>query len=103
MTCSALCNSNFYSISTEVGLVPKCPRCSAPMKPHAMFFDEGYCEKLYRSQSVTSRLGEIDSLIVVGTSLQTGLARHIVDKAISNKLPTIELNYELCIEKGKVL
>ena len=40
------------------------------MKPHCMFFDETYTEKLYRSDTVRNYLeNQMDALIVVGTAL----------------------------------
>ena len=50
------------------------------MKPHCMFFDESYSEQWYRSDSVRTFLEtEMDAIIVVGTALQTALARTIVN------------------------
>ena len=33
-------------------LVPKCQLCQKIMKPHCMFFDESYCERFYRYETV---------------------------------------------------
>ena len=32
--------------------MPRCQECNAPMKPHALFFDEAYNEKHFRQDSV---------------------------------------------------
>jgi len=36
----------------ETDGVPICKECGANMKPHCMFFDEGYSEHYYRSDTV---------------------------------------------------
>jgi len=46
------------------------------MKPHCMFFDEQYSEQWYRSTSVQKFVDEkMDGLVVIGTALQTSLAK----------------------------
>ena len=32
--------------------VPTCAKCSKPMRPHIMFFDESYNEHFYRMESL---------------------------------------------------
>ena len=72
------------------------------MKPHCMFFDESYTEQWYRSDSVRNFLDtEMDALIVVGTALQTALARAIVNTSLQKlEVPIIEVNLEPCIAQG---
>ena len=72
------------------------------MKPHCMFFDECYTEQYYRLNTVENFLDDkMDCLIVVGTALATGLARRIVNKAISKiDCPVIEVNLESSINRG---
>ena len=72
------------------------------MKPHCMFFDESYTEQWYRSDSVRKFLDtEMDALIVVGTALQTALARAIVNTSLQKlEVPIIEVNLEPCIAQG---
>ena len=67
-----------------------------------MFFDESYTEQWYRSDSVRKFLDtEIDALIVVGTALQTALARAIVNTSLQKmEVPIVEVNLEPCITQG---
>lgn len=45
----------------------------------------------------------MDGLIVIGTSLQTGMARDIVYHAInSEKIPVLEINPDPCVTQGFV-
>jgi len=82
-------------------VTPKCKACASPMKPHCMFFDETYSEQWYRSESVKGYLEKTDCLIVVGTALQTSLAKFIVNSCINKgNVPVIEVNLESCIPKG---
>ena len=82
-------------------VTPKCKTCASPMKPHCMFFDETYSEQWYRSETVKGYLEKTDCLIVVGTALQTSLAKFIVNSCINKgNVPVIEVNLESCIPKG---
>lgn len=45
----------------------------------------------------------MEALIVIGTSLQTGMARNIVYSAIRrDNIPVLEINPEPCINEGFV-
>jgi NAD-dependent SIR2 family protein deacetylase len=72
------------------------------MKPHEMFFDETYSEHYYRSDTVKEYLNGVDCLIVVGTALETNLARNILTACLSqDDVPVIEVCYpESCIDRG---
>ena len=72
--------------------VPKCSVCSSPMKPHTMFFDEMYSEKFYRAETVYKFAEEADCLIVVGTTLLTGMASNIASAFVFAGKPIIEVN-----------
>ena len=86
----------------EPNHVPLCTHCSAPMKPHCMFFDECYSEYYYRERTVSAFLEDkMDCLIVIGTALATGLARRIVNIALDKiQCPVIEVNIESSINRG---
>ena len=72
------------------------------MKPHAMFFDEQYTEELYKSDTVRAYAQDkMDALIVVGTALQTSLAKILVNQAlVKESVPVIEVNIESAILNG---
>lgn len=57
---------------------PLCPKCEKPLRPHIMFFDEAYTERYHNFETINKLSAECDILIVVGTALQTGLARRTV-------------------------
>lgn len=83
--------------------VPRCTFCDAVMKPHTMFFDESYTEEWYKSETVRQfQEGPMDALIVIGTALQTNLARNIVNHTLYLKesVPVVEVNLESCIDNG---
>ena len=66
-----------------------------------MFFDESYSEQWYRSDTVRGYLEKVDCLIVIGTALQTSLAKFIVNSCINKgTVPVIEVNLESCIPHG---
>lgn len=70
------------------------------MKPHCMFFDEAYSEHYYRKDTVNNYVETSDCLIVVGTALDTNLAKMTVDKFLDHELPVIEINLQSSIKKG---
>lgn len=90
-------------IKDRTNHVPKCEVCGKVMKPHCMFFDEYYSEKYYRKETVDEYIEEADVCIVVGTALQTGFARKIVNNFLKKELPVIEINLETAIDQGNNL
>lgn len=80
--------------------VPKCASCGSNMKPHCMFFDETYSEKFHQSDTVRNFTSKADCLVVVGTTLTTGLARMIVNDFVNREAPIIEINLESYINQG---
>jgi len=97
------CSRVFYlapkldQISDRTNCVPRCTVCEAPMKPHAMFFDECYNERYYRFNTTTDiEYDLMDCLIVIGTALATSGARAIVHKTLTTRqhIPVIEVNME---------
>jgi len=85
-------------IKDRTNHVPKCEVCGKVMKPHCMFFDECYSEKYYRKETVDEFTEGADVCIVVGTALQTGFARKIVNSFLMKELPVIEINLETAID-----
>lgn len=59
-----------------------CPRCEGNLRPHIMFFDEFYEEVLNHSETVNKFLKQADTVVVIGTALQTGMANSIVQSAL---------------------
>ena len=81
------------------GKVPVCPVCQDRLRPHIMFFDEFYTEKYNESESVKKYCVESDVLVVIGTALQTGLARMIVESFLERQEEIIEINTECIIQQ----
>jgi len=75
------------------------------MKPHCMFFDESYSEELYQSETIQAFMDtKMDAMIVIGTALQTGIAKRLVEQALSRQdVPVIEINTAPCIDVGFVV
>ena len=102
------CANIFYPIqrwdkvakSDSPHYVPKCSNCSSPMKPHTMFFDEMYSEKFYRAKTVYDFVENSDCLVVVGTTLLTGMASNIVSSFVFSGKPVIEINLSSFVNQG---
>ena len=101
------CGRNFYlaptlkDVKDRTNHVPLCKDCGAPMKPHAMFFDESYSEHYYRDATNREWEQSMDALIVIGTALATGGARSLVNRALGKKeIPVFEFNMEPCLDEG---
>ena len=80
--------------------VPHCEWCDAVMKPHCMFFDEGYSEEYYRRESVLKFITKADCLLVMGTALQTSFALNIVKRFVAKAITVIEFNVEQATPQG---
>lgn len=70
----------------------RCPRCGALLRPHALFFDEGYTEPLYRSESALEAANRAALLLVVGTSGATTLPNMIARRAVRSGAALIDVN-----------
>jgi len=81
-------------------LVPKCETCGKNMKPHCMFFDECYSEHYYRRDTVKKFFNSADAMIVIGTCLETNMAKQLVSNTLYKELPVIEVNLETAIGAG---
>ena len=93
------CLNNFYKVAAPP--VPKCTQCGSIMKPHCMFFDESYNDIFYRKSAVEHFAKDLDALVVVGTALETNLAKKIVAGAINREdVPVIEFNLESAVDIG---
>lgn len=62
---------------------PICSKCQNRMRPHIVFFDEGYDNGYLKKDRVTELIEEADALVVIGTMLETGFAANIVRKFIT--------------------
>lgn len=71
---------------------PACPTCSSPLRPHVLFFDESYCERLYKSATVQAAVAKCDLLVVVGTMCTTSLPNRIVAVCGRRGVPVIDIN-----------
>jgi len=59
-----------------------------------MLFDEVYDERRYRCDTVLTRLDRADTVMIVGTALQTNLASNIYLIARNENKSIIEVNKE---------
>jgi NAD-dependent deacetylase len=77
--------------------VPCCKHCEengskTPLRPHILWFDEGYEEELHRIDSVFKAVEEADLLITMGGTCTTGGPRRILQKADELGIPVIDIN-----------
>ncbi len=76
----------------DTGQVPRCPTCSAPIKPDVVFFGEMLpLDVLQDAQEEVSRC---DLLLVVGTSLVVSPAADLPWLAVQRRTPIIVCNRE---------
>jgi NAD-dependent deacetylase len=71
-----------------------CPACKRWLRPHILWFDENYNEEYYHLESVINEMELTDLLLVVGTSLATGLPHYMVERAFKRNVPVIFINPE---------
>jgi NAD-dependent deacetylase len=80
--------------------VPRCKFCDEmkdtglkpPLRPHILWFDEGYEEHLHSIKSVFRAVEAADLLLTIGGTCTTGGPRRILDKAHEFDIPVIDLN-----------
>ena len=70
------------------------------MKPNVMYFDECYSEHYYRSDTVGKFVDSTDLMIVIGTALETSMAKRLVTSTLGKEIPVIEMNMESAINRG---
>lgn len=63
-------------------------------RPHILWFDECYNERLYRSESALSFADRCDLLVVVGTSGAAAIPYHVAANALRNDAAIIDINPE---------
>jgi len=71
-----------------------CPRCTAWMRPHVLWFDEYYDEALFRFESSLRAADSAALLVVVGTTGTTNLPLQIGERAARHRVPTLVINPE---------
>lgn len=71
-----------------------CPACKRWLRPHILWFDESYNEEYYHLESVINEMELTDLLLVVGTSLATGLPHYMVERVFKRNVPVIFINPE---------
>ena len=62
------------------------------MRPHVLWFDEGYEEELYKSSSALRAIAKCDLLLVIGTMFQTNLPRKLLQQAAARGVPIVDVN-----------
>merc|ERR1719159_1288706 len=72
--------------------VPRCPACGSRCRPHVLWFDECYNETWYGRDSALDAVCDADCLVVIGTTLTTGLPNEVVRKAKASKIPIVNLD-----------
>mgnify|MGYP002777737742 CR=1 FL=1 len=70
----------------------RCRRCGALLRPHVLFFDEVYDERLYRSTSALAAADAAALLLVVGTSGATTLPNMIARAAVRAGAAVVDVN-----------
>lgn len=74
------------------GALPACPRCSSPVKPNVVLFEELLPEPAYQGAQDTCQ--DADLLLVVGSSLQVTPAAWLPEMAHQRGIPVIIVNDE---------
>merc|ERR1719446_1449098 len=84
--------------------VPRCPRCNCRCRPEVLWFDECYNETHFRSTSATEAAADADCLLIVGTTLTTGLPSSIVRTAKKRGIPILNIDPDCLAEpRGDML
>jgi len=76
----------------EKSYVPTCTSCQSNIRPHVLFFDECYSERLYKSESAKAAVATADVFLVIGTTYQTSLPRKLLHLAHKHDAAIIDVN-----------
>lgn len=77
------------------GVIPRCPHCSAPMRPLVLLFDEHYdSHPAYQARRARRALNDADVLVFVGTSYSVGITSYAVRCAEVSGALMIDVNLE---------
>jgi NAD-dependent deacetylase len=85
----------------EANPIPTCPKCGSRCRPHVLWFDEAYNEAWYNQASALEAADNADCIVVVGTTLTTGLPSRIVHNALARKIPIVNLDPSAAEEPRK--
>lgn len=73
--------------------LPTCPRCGAPLRAHALFFDEYYQDHAdYRFEEVRTAARTADLLLTVGTSHSVGVTDLVLRAALGRGAPVLAID-----------
>lgn len=77
------------------GVIPKCAKCDAPMRPNVLLFDEHYdSHEAFQAWRAKKALNDADVLIFVGTSFSVGITSYAVRCADVSGALVINVNVE---------
>ncbi|MBN2662132.1 MAG: NAD-dependent deacetylase [Bacteroidales bacterium] len=70
----------------------KCKKCNLFLRPHVLWFDEFYEERLFKSDSAIKTSKETEILFIIGTSGSTTLPVMIFENVIKNQGIIVDIN-----------
>ncbi len=79
-------------LTEEESAALRCPRCSAWLRPHVLWFDEYYDEENFRFDSAVRATDAAALLLVVGTSGATNLPNLMCQRAAANGCALLVVN-----------
>lgn len=101
--CLKECSTDFYPVpdvnytkgdewTNELTEKLSCPKCGGFLRPHILLFDEYYDEENFFFDSSIKAAEECGLLIIVGTTLATGLPQNILTAAQSVRALCLNVN-----------
>ncbi|CAK58328.1 unnamed protein product (macronuclear) [Paramecium tetraurelia] len=84
----------------ELNEIPKCPICGSKGRPHLLLLDDEILDENCRITEIQELSQKYETIIVIGTTLQTHFAKTMVCEFIKKKATIIEINPEPVIEVG---
>lgn len=93
MRCAGDCDVDPMPIPAERDRL-RCPTCGGPARPHVLWFDESYDERLFRYASSMRAAAEAALLVVIGTSGATTLPARICEAVAARRAPFVVVDPE---------
>ena len=79
-----------FRAEPSLATLPACPECGAPLRAHALFFDEYYAgHRDFQWERVTDAAERADLVVTAGTSHAVGVTELVLRAALARRVPVV--------------
>ena len=79
-----------FRAEPSLATLPRCPECGAPLRAHALFFDEYYAaHRDFEWERVIEEAEAADLVVTAGTSHAVGMTELVLRTALARRVPVV--------------